>query len=571
MTPPYVNIVLELYTIMLIRRDALSYPVIVLCVGLAALLLRLSAHAMLHFPWPPGTDHFIYYEMAHNSLQGKGPILDFVYSYLSIPPQISHMEDYYEPLYGWLCGIFMTEESYAGSVRLPFLSSMGQLIGIFLLTFALARKSFQQSAQTAAQSALLALTLLAVHPLFIQRSASLMKESVMGCVYLGFALGVLFLWEHKGSALGLSLACFGIGLLQYESLPILFLSVALTLALEKRWLKLTVFTTSFGVFNGVYAYWLHYHTGLWLSTKFYFLTSPYDGASFDKPRAFALQAFLTKAQRALGYISRRSIYVLGLPGLVMGSLSLFLKAPKRPDSYLIWCFNFLMIYVGIHGLAVDLRPQDYMVIWCLGIPLVACVGGEISRKQAKNPSFLQLYLPAFALLYTLCYGLLNASGFIDRYFFYPLWHTPQIIPLGLAGLIFYALKRQNAMHPLFLTARQYAVLCWFPLVLYSFTLSLNYADIYDNTEQERFLAEQALSLFVQHHLKDAVLLVSDPYAMHYFTQRPTLKLTERRYIERFHPTFSMGLTETELREKGFESTFFHRIQALEIRRLTQAK
>jgi hypothetical protein len=550
-----------------IRRDAFSYPVIVLCVGLAALLLRLSAHTMLHFPWPPGTDHFIYYEMAHNSLLGKGPVLDFVYSYLTIPPQITHMEDYYEPLYGWLCGLLMGKETYAGSVRLPFLASLGQLIAIFGLTFALARKTFQQSTQTAAQSALLALTLLAVHPLFIQRSASLMKESVMGCVYLLFALGVLFLWDHKDSALGLSLACFGIGLLQYESLPILFLSVALTLILQKRWLNLSVFTASFGVFNGVYAYWLHHHTGLWLSTKFYFLTSAYDGASFDKPRPFAIQAFISKAQRALGYISRRSIYVLGLPGLSMAGLSLFLKDKKQPHSYLLWCFNFLIVYLGIHGLAVDLRPQDYMVIWCLGIPFVACVGGEISRKQVARPTFLHLYLPAFALLYTVCYGLLNASGFIERYFFYPLWHTTQIIPFGLTGLIFYALKQKHAEHPLFLKARQYAVVCWFPLVVYGFTLSLGYADIYENAEQERFLAEQALPMFVQHHLKDAVLLVSDPYAMHYFTQRPTLKLTERKYIAHFKPTFSVGLSETALREKGFESHFFHRIQNLEIRRL----
>lgn len=66
-----------------------------------------------------------------------------------------------------------------------------------------------------------------------------------------------------------------------------------------------------------------------------------------------------------------------------------------------------------------------------------------------------------------------------------------------------------------------------------------------------------------------MFLVSDPYAMHYFTERPTLKLTDRKYIKQFKPTFSIGLSETELRKKGFESTFFHRIQTLEIRRLNQ--
>lgn len=303
---------LELYTIMNTRKEALSYACVILCVSIAALLLRLSAYTVLHFPWPPGTDHFIYYEMAYNSSQGKGPVLDFIYSYLATPAQITHLEDYYEPLYGALCGLLMGKPTYAGSLRLSFLTNLGQLLAIFIFTFFLARRTFQQTVHTAAQSALLALSLLAIHPLFIQRSASLMKESVIGFVYLLFALGVLFLWDRKGSGFILGVSCVGIGLLQYESLPILFTSVFLTLALQKKWFNLSLFTVTFGALTGTYTYWFYHQTGLWMSTKFYFLTSSYDGSSFNKPRPFSTLVFAAKIERAFAYIMRRSIYILGV-------------------------------------------------------------------------------------------------------------------------------------------------------------------------------------------------------------------------------------------------------------------
>lgn len=549
---------------------------LVLCSGI---LLRLGVISVLQFSWPPGTDYFIYYEMAVNSAAGHGAVLDFIYSYLRFPPQITHLADYYEPFYGFLCGLFLSPgASYRDSLWFPFLCGVLHLPTVFAFTFYLARSVFRQVSQVAFQSALLAMTCLALHPLFIQRSASLMKESVVSEAYLLLALCVLWGWHKKGAAMCFAALSVGLGVLQYESLPILFLTHLLVFGFQRRWFDLVLFISSFMLAVGAYWGWFYTQTGLWFSTKFYFLVSTYDGASFDKPRPFLWGAFLRKFSRSFLYLVRRTLQVLGVPFLSMLGVGL-LAGWKRTHSmadrgFLLWMLSFLSSYLFIHAIAVDLRPQDYMVIWVLGMPWLACLAGSWGRgdlKKSRAHTYFQrveVFLPLFLLCYAFCFAGLNATGVVMNYFFYPLWSPVHTLPAALAIALMLGL-RQSIKARWSRRIYTYSVIWWLPLLLYTFSFGLSFDKIYDNTQQEKLLQYQGLKYFLDRYVdKDAVFLVSDPYAGHYFTGRPTLKLTESRWLQQYNPQFAVGLSAEALSEKGFESELLYRIQKLEIRRVS---
>src|SRR5262245_44974203 len=80
------------------RRLHVALLAAVIGSGLSLRLLALFALPDFFGPGDPAT----YYAMARSSLHQGAPRIGFVWQYGSLPSRVEHVEDYYEPAFGYL-------------------------------------------------------------------------------------------------------------------------------------------------------------------------------------------------------------------------------------------------------------------------------------------------------------------------------------------------------------------------------------------------------------------------------------------------------------------------------------
>src|SRR5262249_41043287 len=81
---------------------------IALLIVLLAVAGWMRAQVIAHIPsfFGPG-DPAIYFQMGRAILRHGVPRVDFMHHFLTLPPRIAHIEDYYEPAFGYLVAVAM--------------------------------------------------------------------------------------------------------------------------------------------------------------------------------------------------------------------------------------------------------------------------------------------------------------------------------------------------------------------------------------------------------------------------------------------------------------------------------
>jgi hypothetical protein len=513
-----------------------------------ALFLRLAVLFAYQRDYPLFEDFFIYYNLAENWLAGNGPVINFMYSYLHFPATVLHVEDYYEPFYSLLIALFMgiSSKSFLGALLLPMLAS---LLAVGLTYLAVLRLGGDR------QSALLAACLAVIHPLLIERASWLMKEAVMGALYLTLWLFILSLQpvvRLRSVALLAALAA-GIGMIQYESMPILGLVTFLALLFARQWKAASVFALVFGGLILAYWGWFYAQSGLIVSTKYLFLLTPYSGAPFEAPRSLAYDSVLAKLLKPSLYIYRSTLSFLGLPLLLVAGRGLWLRRKLFASQ---WLVILLFVYLYVHGVAVDLWFQDYLVLLLLLFPYAALA---ISDWYQPNPeagpgSQVRELLPWLVCLYCALFWLLEPGDLNQRLLFMPMIHSKTLVPLGFASLLLLGFRSRllalSLRYPQQL--QKLALLCFAFLVLDSLRLK-PLPELFIEPRDEVYRSTWSLGQFVRQQLPaQAVLVVSEPFAASFFFGRPSLKLTEAKWLEPYRPDYAVGPTRQELESRGYQ-------------------
>ena len=91
-------------TARLAPRPGRGHVLALLAVLALAIPPRIAAFRALPDWFGPG-DPATYHAMAAGCLRDGAPRIDFVWHFLTRPPSISHVEDYYEPAFAWLLAI----------------------------------------------------------------------------------------------------------------------------------------------------------------------------------------------------------------------------------------------------------------------------------------------------------------------------------------------------------------------------------------------------------------------------------------------------------------------------------
>ncbi|MFN8577442.1 MAG: glycosyltransferase family 39 protein [Candidatus Sericytochromatia bacterium] len=313
---------------------------------LFGLLIRLSALLPLKDIITNLADSFIYYDMAKNSYNGLGPKIDFIYSYMNMPKDITHIEDYYEPLFGLINSLFLYlgNGSFYSSLYISF---FGGVISI-PLTYIYSNILFNDK-----RISLLSAFFIASMPLMINRSIILMKESFVTCLYL-----ILFIYFKKNikshnKYFYISLGIFSclLGLVQYESIPILIISFSIFFLITRKIKEFFYFFLGYIPILAIYSFIFYNLTGLYTSTKYLFFFTSYQASDFSTHRALDINIFIKKFSKSFLYI-----YFTTLTNISLSIIFMFFLSIKYLSKSLITQFNaiFIIIHLLIHGIAVDL-------------------------------------------------------------------------------------------------------------------------------------------------------------------------------------------------------------------------
>lgn len=313
-----------------------------------------------HFfgPGDPG----IYYQVARGCLRHGVPQVDFLHHFLSRPPAITHLEDYYEPAFGYLLALPMA----LGGERPAVATLVPLLFGLLtvLLVGWLARRHGPGVAVTAA-------AIVAFEPWSIYYSGVLMKETVVAVAALLFLEALRRVLVGTGPAVRagalLAPAWLGAGLVQYELLPILGLTALVALAAHRR-AALPAFLATAAVLVLVLLALTWRTLGVPISAKYLFflgrdMSTPEPAARIataaDALRRWLPATYFTWAMLMGGYP-----ILLVLAGLGLGGPA------ARAERTLLVTFTLAFLY--LHAVPGDLWGRDF-------IPLTAVLAIPAAR------------------------------------------------------------------------------------------------------------------------------------------------------------------------------------------------
>lgn len=536
------------------------WPVALALVLLLGLLLRLMVLFAYQRDYPLQQDFFVYFDLAQHWLRGQGPTLGFLYNYLHFPAAILHVEDYYEPFYSLLVAGFMAlgGGSFFASLLLP--------LGASTLTIALGWLATQRLTGSR-DAASLAAGLICLHPLMIERASWLMKEALIGSLYLGLWLWLLRQQQLTNrSALWLGLFVAGIGTVQYESMPILGATTLAWLLGERRWRPALIFALSCGGLLAGYWLWFYLRSGLPVSTKYLFLLTPYSGVPFAAPRHLSGASMLAKLLAPGLYIYRSTLSFVGLPLLLLAGYGLWRLRQLAATRWLLW---LLPIYLYIHGVAIDLWFQDYLALLLLLIPYAAAAVLSALAAPLSRRAMAMLLLP---LMYGLSFWLLNRFELSDKILDFGRYHSRMLIPLALSLLLLIPLAprlaslatRPALSHAL---GKALALLLAVLLVL-DFMRLKPMPELFVQPNENIYASYRAFGGFIAQELPPGAALIGfDPFSSTFFTGHPNLMLAPAPMLARYRPAFAAGIEEAELRANGYRPRLFRRYAGQPIWRL----
>jgi len=504
-----------------------------------ALVLRWTVLSQTRFNWPSGEDLFIYFDMIQSILEQRGAKIDFIYHFLTPPPQISHLEDYYEPLYAYFASICLwgSKVTYFDSLCLPLLSSLWQVLCIYWLTHRLTQSR---------SAARIAATWVCIHPLLIERSLYLMKESFVGALYLSLILLMSYQQEKPSPRHTLGLACLSvlIGLVQYESQIVLGLSFCLYFIAKKQFQALGLFLGVFSLGLGIYWFWFYTQTGLILASKMQFFTGSYTGASFNQAKSVDLNTFILKIQRSGLYIVRRSLTFLRISFLI---LAVFGLKSHWPKAHTFFGLILITVYVAVHGIAVDLLLQDYLVLILLLTPYAAAAIVALYQEQSAGDPHNWNVL-RFIWWNTLLFWVLGATAWSDHIFYAPKFASRILIPACLAALIVMIWTQQTR----FKKAKSACAAGLVLLISLEFSVSYAYQEAFSD-KSLKYLPIAELGGFLQKKLPPhAVILTESYYELHYFTGLATVKAVPSEQSCPYGVNYALSIPPAVLTSWGFQ-------------------
>jgi len=392
----------------------------VLILGLGAWLRWQTLSSIPSFLGPG--DPAIYFGMARGVLREGAPVQDFLHHYLTRPHEIRHLEDYYEPAFGYLLAAAMalfgrTPQAAAG---LSFVA--GTLVMLFAGLLARRRG---MAAVTAAMA------VVALEPWSIYYSGVLMKEAVIACATLAALWGTARLVRGGGSTARVGVLAAGIafaaGLLQYESLPILLAASGAMLLLHRR-PALAPFALASLLLVGALAAVTWRLLGVPISAKLLFIA----GVNPGDPEGHAIAALHRSTLLPLGYIAQAVftnwyplLLILGLRGLALAGA----PAVERP-----WVLAYLVLHVWLHGIPIDLWSRDFIVLTAL----LAAPAGEALvswRSWATRPGAGALAWGANAYVWLTPLALSLLAAHVPGFERVPAWarFAGMLPPAALVG------------------------------------------------------------------------------------------------------------------------------------------
>jgi hypothetical protein len=473
-------------------------------------------------------DPAIYYGMGRGVLREGIPRQDFIHHYLSRPRTIAHVEDYYEPLFGYPVALAMALGG--GTPAAAAQSSVFFGVLAVVLIWTLARRH-------GPRVALVATAIVAFEPWAIYYGGVLMKEALVN------ALVLAFLWlarreiEHEAPAwragLRLALATVATGLFQYELIPIIVATVVVTLALHRRG-ALAAYAVGIAMLLGalVVVTWLT--MGVPLSAKFlYFL-----GRVPGDPEPAAVVHGLNRSVRSLlplEYIGRTVLLSWYPLVLFLGLVGVFRQGTAPLERTLT--LAFLGAHLYLHAIPVDLWNRDFIVLtFVLARSGAMALTDEVWRERRGFSA------AAWALLFFLWASpaMVNAlAGRIDAVRSWGLWPRVAVglalaLPLFALGI---AVARTRAGGWL-QRATPLALAC---SLAAGFWTQLPYPAIWANAQSPNFEIERARRERVSHWMREAVapapVLALHPEEVAYYSGFPAVVMPDA-----FHPGSVSRLT-----------------------------
>ncbi len=335
-----------------------------LCAALALVLVAAGAwlrwktlHSIPSF-FGPG-DPAIYFGMGRGILREGIPVQDFLHHFLTRPPAIHHLEDYYEPAFGYVVAAAMaiaggTPQAAAGSAFVA---------GLLVLPLAgwLTRIRDQAWVPSFATAAV-AMAIVAAEPWSIFYSGVLMKEATLALATLAGLHATLKLTRGDGAAWRVGAVAgvivFAVSLLQYESLPTLAVATGVALFLRRRAACLP-FVGTLALLVGVWALLTWSWFGVPVSAKLLFVAGVNPG---DPAGASALHVARSHPFPLLYIVG--SLLTSWYPLLlVLGLRGLFL--PGTDAGMRGWVLAYVAMHIWLHGIPEDLWSRDYIVLTAL--------------------------------------------------------------------------------------------------------------------------------------------------------------------------------------------------------------
>ncbi|HET9328191.1 MAG TPA: hypothetical protein VFQ05_15600 [Candidatus Eisenbacteria bacterium] len=353
-----------------------------------AVVMRLQVAASIPILFGPG-DPGIYLQMGRAVLAHGFPRVDFIHHFLTAPEAISHVEDYYEPAFGYLVAGAMAigGGKTAAAPLLSVAASTGAIVG----TWALTRRQ-------SAIGALIAASVAAFEPWSVLYGGLLMKEATVSVVLLAFiAIAQRLMTSGRSArAIGvwLAVATLGAGLVQYELIPILGLATLATLII-RRSKSVLMYTATLAVLVAAFGAmtWLTIGVPFTAKTAFFLGRPPGDP---DHTRVLSSATSLPEVLRRLVPVDYLAISALTLWYPLLAALAIIgLRRLAGVERTLIATVAVALFY--LHGIAHDLWARDFIPLTVL---LSRPVGLALSDpRRLGRPAVLAIMATFASLLF----------------------------------------------------------------------------------------------------------------------------------------------------------------------------
>lgn len=401
-------------------RPGRGHVLALLAVLALAIPPRIAAFRALPDWFGPG-DPATYHAMAVGCLRDGAPRIDFVWHFLTRPPSVSHVEDYYEPAFAWLLAIPVALTGGAPGAG-KWLALACGLLSVALVAWRAGRHG--------AGVACVAGALVAIEPWSIYYSAVVMKEATVTVATLAFLAATerLLADERAGWSAGVAAGLLAVlvGLVQYELLPILFVT-ALAATLIHRRRALPGLLTGFGVAMLTLVVVTERAIGVPVSAKVGFFL----GRSLWTPESTAVGGLGPGARLLPARYVVEQVLAVGSPVLlVLAALGARFAAVPRLERTLVAAF--VLAFLAFHGVPRDLWARDFIPVVAVVAPwaaLALCGAGGWRERRWALP--LATTLLALAAGGPLAWRLVRAAGLTPER---GPWTNVAAATLGLAAL-----------------------------------------------------------------------------------------------------------------------------------------